>query len=96
MRFLGKITKIISSTNIAYPKSFVCLFFSLSPLLPLFFLLSCALKDRKLNNREKVLLQSTEYSLHSVFCMFWTFVIPLFKGHLHSGDIKFGPGKKFT
>ena len=35
MRFLGKITKTISSTNIAYPKSFVCLF--VSPILPLFF-----------------------------------------------------------
>ena len=34
MRFLGKITKTFSSINIAYPKSFVCLF---SPLLPLFF-----------------------------------------------------------
>ena len=65
MRFLGKITKIISSTNIAYPKSFVCLFFSLSPLLPLFFFTELRVKRSKTEqSRKSVIIK------HRVFASF--------------------------
>ena len=80
MRFLGKITKIISSTNIAYPKSFVCLFVSLSPLLPLFFYWAARLKIENWTTEKNCCNKAPSIRLVQFFAFFG----PL--GHLCSRD----------
>ena len=65
MRFLGKITKIISSTNIAYPKSFVCLFFFfITPFALVFFTELRVKRSKTEQSRKSVIIK------HRVFASF--------------------------
>ena len=61
-------------------KSFVCLFVSFSPILPLFFLPSCALKDRNWTTEKNCYYKAPSIRL----IQFFAFFEPL--GHLCSRD----------
>jgi len=86
MRFLGKIKQTISSTNIAYPKSFVCLFVSFSPILSLFFFTELRVKRSKPEQPRKTVVIKNRVFASFSFLHFLDL----------SWDTKFDPGKKFT
>ena len=81
MRFLGKITKTISSTNIAYPQSRLFVFLSLfRPFCPCFFT-ELRVEGSKTEQPRKIVIIK-----HRIFASFsfFAFLRPL--GHLCSRD----------